>query len=157
MKTVGVLLICLLGLVVLIGGGFLIKALWFTPHTIDQSMDMAYGIVDQTLDADNAIYNYEWFKQQEADIRKGIENEKIAQEEYDTFVSSLPELRIDWSDFDKREEASLRASISAIQKVTNSAIEDYNARASMANRNIFNDNLPSNISRAFYTALDLIN
>ena len=36
-------------------------------------------------------------------------------------------------------------------------MEDYNAKASMENRAIFKDNLPSNISRAFYAGMNLLN
>jgi hypothetical protein len=42
-----------------------------------------------------------------------------------------------------------------LQKLTNKALEDYNAKSSMVNRAIFKDNLPSNITRAFYAGQQL--
>ncbi|MDD4516577.1 hypothetical protein [Massilibacteroides sp.] len=113
------------------------------------------GIASRTMNAENAIYNYEWFITQEADIRKCLKNEQIAESALTSFISSLPTDRTQWSTFDKKEEASLRNSLVALQQVTNQAIETYNAKSEMANRNIFKDNLPSNISRAFYASAEL--
>lgn len=148
-------IIVIFSICVLLFGGIVVKIFLFPVNTIEKSVDMAYDVTNKTLDADNAIYNYEWFKQQEADIRKCLENENIAQEEYDTYLAGLPEEKTSWSDFDRQEEASLRNSLSALKKLTNKAIEDYNAKASMVNRNIFKDNLPSNISRALYAGQQL--
>lgn len=151
-KGMFTVIICL----VLLCGGFLVRSLLLPFHTLSQSTDMAYGVVDRTLDSEKAIRDYEWFKQQEADIRKCLTNEDIAQAAYDNFVAMLSENRADWSDFDKREEASLRNSITALEKITNRAIEDYNARSEMVNHAIFKDNLPTNISRAWYAAGNII-
>lgn len=140
---------------ILIFGGLAIKIVFFPMNTIEQSVDMAYGVVNETLDSKNVIYTYEWFKQQEADIRKCIENENIAQTEYDEYLAGLPSDKTVWGDFEKQEESSLRNSLSALKKLTNKAIEDYNAKASMVNKNIFKDNLPSNITRAFYAGMEL--
>lgn len=149
-------LVIALAIILCLCGGLLVKTLLLPLHTLQQGTDMAYGVVDKTLDSEQAIRDYEWFKQQEADIRKCIANEEIAQTAYDNFASTLPEDRTTWGDFDKREEASLRNSITALQKVTNNAIEDYNARSEMVNHAIFKDNLPTNISRAWYAAGNLI-
>jgi hypothetical protein len=142
-------------IVLLVFGGIGMKVILFPVNTVSQSVDTAYEVVNKTLDGDNAIANYEWFKQQEAYIRQCMTNETIAKEEYDLYISSLPEDRGKWDRQDKDEEASLRNSYYALQKLTNKAMEDYNARASMANRAIFKDNLPSNITRAFYAGIQL--
>ncbi|MDF2881699.1 MAG: hypothetical protein K0R54_2256 [Clostridiaceae bacterium] len=139
----------------LLFGGLAIKMIWFPVNTVQQSVDTAYEVVDKTMTGENAIANYEWFKEQEAYIRQCVKNEQISQEEYDLYVSMLPTDRTTWDRQDKDEEGSLRNSLYALQKLTNKAMEDYNARASMENRAIFKDNLPSNITRAFYAGMDL--
>lgn len=149
------ILIALVAIPVLIFATIGLKVLFFPVNTLDKSIDTAYEIVGDTMDGDNAIYNYEWFKEQEAYIRQCLKNEEIAKEEWDFFVASLPEDRTQWARQDREEEASLRNSYYALQKLTNKAIEDYNARSSMVNRAIFKDNLPSNISRAYYTGKKL--
>ena len=134
-----------------------LKIILFPVDTIDKSIDMAYEVTNKTLTAENAIYNYEWFKDQEAHIRTCLKNEEIAKEEYDLYLEMLPEDREKWTREDKQEESSLRNSYYALQKLTNLATEDYNAKSEMVNRNIFNDNLPSNITRAWYAGKKLTN
>lgn len=148
-------LILLIAIIVvsLIGVG--IKVVFFPVTTLDKSINIAYDVVGETLDAENAIYNYEWFKEQEAYIRTCLKNEEIAKEEWELFKDSLPEDREKWTREDKAEESSLRNSYYALQKLTNKAIEDYNAKSSMVNRTIFKDELPSNITRAFYAGKEL--
>ncbi|MDF2879708.1 MAG: hypothetical protein K0R54_265 [Clostridiaceae bacterium] len=145
----------IIGLILLIPLCLGLKILLFPVNTISQSVDTSYGVVNKTLDADNAIYNYEWFKEQEATIRVNLKNEEIAKEEWELFKSELPEDREKWSREDKQEESSLRNSYYALQKLTNLSMEDYNAKSEMANRSIFKDNLPSNLSRAFYAGQEL--
>lgn len=152
MKTA---LLWILIVIILLFGGLAIKIVFFPVNTVSQSVDTAYEVVNETMTGKNAIANYEWFKEQEAYIRQCVTNEQIAQEEYDLYISMLPTDRTTWDRNDKQEEASLRNSLYALQKLTNKAMEDYNARASMENRAIFKDNLPSNITRAFYAGMDL--
>jgi hypothetical protein len=47
----------------------LVKVLMFPVNTATKLVDTAYWIKEQTLNADNAIYNYEWFKQKYEDIQ----------------------------------------------------------------------------------------
>lgn len=143
-------------IVVLIFGGIAIKVLLFPVHVMDKSVNLAYDTTNKTMTAENAIYNYEWFKEQEAYIRQCYKNEEIAKKEYDMYVSTLSEDREKWDRQDKDEEASLRNSYYALQKLTNKAIEDYNAKSSMVNRAIFKDNLPSNLDRAYLSGKELI-
>jgi len=155
MEGLKVILIWLLIVVILVFGGIAIKVLFFPVHVAEKSVDLAYGTTDKTMTAENAIYNYEWFKEQEAYIRQCYKNEEIAKEEYDLYISTLPKDREKWDRQDKDEEASLRNSYYALQKLTNKSMEDYNAKSSMINRAIFKDNLPSNIDRAFLSGKEL--
>jgi cell wall assembly regulator SMI1 len=135
--------------------GIVLKVVLFPVNTLEKSIDTSYDVVDETMTAENAIYNYEWFIDQEAHIRACLKNEEIAKEEYDLYLNMLPEDRTSWAREDKQEESSLRNSYYALQKLTNLAMEDYNAKSEMVNRNIFKDNLPSNITRAWYAGRKL--
>lgn len=148
-----IILVILLSIPIVMG----IKVIFFKANTLDTGINTAYDVVNKTLDADNAIYNYEWFIEQESNIRVCLKNEEIAKEEWELFKSELPEDRLLWDKDDKQEESSLRNSYYALEKLTNLAIEKYNSRAEMVSRNIFKDNLPSNISRAFYAGKKLTN
>lgn len=157
MEKLKTTLLVIMIVVVLLFGGLAIKTIWFPVNTASQSIDTAYEVVDETMTGENAIENYEWFKEQEAYIRQCLKNEEIAQKEYEIYISMLPADRSSWDRQDKQEESSLRNSLYALQKLTNKAMEDYNARSEMANRNIFKDNLPSNITRAWYAGKQLTN
>lgn len=152
MKNALIVAVLVIGLLI---SGTVLRAVLFPVNTLDKSIDTAYQVVDKTLDGDNAIYNYEWFKEQEAHIRASLRNEEIAKEEYDLYIEMLPEDRESWTREDKQEESSLRNSYYALQKLSNLAIEDYNAKSEMVSRNIFKDNLPSNITRAWYAGRKL--
>lgn len=155
MKGVFKVFLIIFGCAVILVGSIALKAVLFPVNTVNKSIDMAYEVTDEILTAENAIYNYEWFKTQEAHIRECMKNEELAKEEYDYYLSMLPDDHEKWTRDDKREENSLRNSYYALRKLTNEAIEEYNAKSSMVSRNIFKDNLPSNISRAFYTGTEL--
>lgn len=152
-----VLILIIASIVTLFSITFLIflRPIFFPVNTAIQSINIAYDVVDEVMDKDKAIYNYEWFKEQEAYIRQCLTNEEIAKEEWELFKSELPDDREKWDRDDKQEEGSLRNSYYALQKLTNKAIEDYNAKASMVTRNVFKDNLPSNIDRAYYAGIQL--
>ena len=125
-KALAITAISFAAAVILMSIGWIVRTLWLPVHSYQQGVDMAYGVVDKTLDSEEAIRNYEWFITQRNDIKRLYDDELIAQAAHESFVAQLPTLRSEWSDFDKREEASLRNSLTAIEKVLNKAINDYN-------------------------------
>jgi len=147
----------IIGIILAVVFGTLGLKMLFQPvDTVIKSVDMTYDVTDELLDADKAIYNYEWFKQQEADIRRLHQQEQNHQTAYDDYLAVLPEDKTDWDWQDKQELSRLRANVTAQQDMVNKAIEDYNASSSMVSRNIFKNNLPSNISRGLDAGSDLI-
>lgn len=137
-------------------GGLVVKILFFTPNSIDKSLEMAYEVTDETLDGKNAIYHYEWFKNREGEIESLHKKEVNAQLQLDDFLEMFPD-KDNWTRDDKSEYARLRSNVTAVTNMLDSAIEDYNAKSSMVNRNIFKDNLPSNLSRGYYAGKKLRN
>jgi regulatory protein YycI of two-component signal transduction system YycFG len=141
--------------IILIVVGVGIKIFWFPVHTSLKSINSTYEIIDKTLDSNNILANYEWFKRQEEGIQALYKKEARAKEEIAAFEEAYPD-KDKWSKFDKDEYARLRSNLTGVSNILDEAIAEYNARSSMANRAIFKENLPVNISRAFYTGLDLI-
>lgn len=121
----------------------------------DRTTKLSGEVAQQVLTADEAIRTYEWFKEQEAFIRQCLTNEEISKDAYDEYFARLPENMADWTDFMNKEESGLRAQYVANQKLTNKAIEDYNAKSSMVHKDIFKD-LPTNISRSAEDAFTLL-
>ena len=140
------ILLVIVGIGILVGGGIFVKIAFFPVNTLQKEIDIAYNAQNKVLNADNAIYNYEWFKQRFEDIqatKNKLDNVKV---QHNDFVVSLPTDKTNWSWEDKGEDNRLRAVEIGIQNQIENLIADYNARTKMATRNIFEDNvLPSYI------------
>lgn len=133
-------------IVVLTVLSFGIKVLFFPVKTAENLVKTAYDAQDKVVNADNAIYNYEWFKQKFQDIEAAKKQRDNAIRTFNSFEDSLPNKRTEWTFEDKTEDARLRAVWLGLDNNLESLIADYNARASMATRNIFEDSvLPSYI------------
>lgn len=98
--------------------------------------DQAVKVYEKTLDADNAIYNYEYFKQAYQDVRAMDVRIANAQAELDAFVNSAGP-RDKWDRDDKTEHARLSANLTGTRNVRADLVATYNARARMANRSLF--------------------
>jgi len=149
LKVVGVILL-------LIVASIGIKMCAFPMAAIKNGLDTPREINNAVMNAENAMHNYEWFKQQEADIRRLVKQETNHISTLERFKEMLPGNRSDWDREDKAEYGRLSANITAQKDMVNKAMEDYNAASSMVTKNIFKDNLPSNLSRSWYAQKNLI-
>jgi hypothetical protein len=97
-------------------------------------------IVSKTLDADNVIYNYEWFKRQHEAIQATERQIPLAE-------GALSSAETDKGTFQgDAEVARSRVMLQGLRNQRLNYIAEYNARARMANRNIFMGNdLPERI------------
>lgn len=93
-------------------------------------------IIEKTIDADNVIYNYEWFKRQHESI--GALDNKIKQQQgsLENFKSELGN-RNEWDRLDKEEYDRLNTILIGLQQQREDAAAEYNARSRMVNRSIF--------------------
>lgn len=136
--------------------GVIGKMVFFGKTVVHNTIKTPTQINNRVMNGDNAIYNYEWFKQQEADIERLYLQEKNHIEAFDRFMKGLPENKADWSYFDKEEYGRLSATVTAQKDMLNRAIQNYNAKSSMVTKNIFKDNLPSNLSRSWFAQKNLL-
>ena len=122
----------------IVGGLFGIISLPF--HAAGNAVQTGHDVIDKTINADNAIYNYEWFKQQKQDIEVAKGQYQNALQAEDAFTKAAGP-RSGWT-FEDKQESSRLASISlGLKNQIIQRTEDYNARAKMANRDIFRDGL----------------
>ena len=107
----------------------------------------AAKVVEKTLDADNAIYNYEYFKQAYQDIQAMDKKIATAQSAVDEFIKSAGP-REKWDFRDKEEGVRLTTNLVGLKNVRDDLIATYNARSKMVNRAIFQGHdTPEMISR----------
>jgi len=128
-----------------------LRALLFPVRGIEKAIDTAYGVLDETMDPEKAIYNYEWFKQTAEDIQALHNKEINAEEAIQEHMATMDDSRED-----KNELARLRAIKLGLTNMLEDTMAKYNARSKMANRAIFKDNLPSNMRRSWLATVKLI-
>jgi len=119
-------------------GGWFLRGAMLPGRAIDRSLGTAEGIIDKTLTAENAIYNYEWFKKQKEDIDALDKKYAVAVQASETFKAEAGP-REKWTFEDKGESSRLAAIAQGLKSQYLDAVALYNARAKMANRSIFLD------------------
>jgi hypothetical protein len=93
-------------------------------------------VIEKTLDADNMIYNYEWFKQRNQDISAIESKIRSAKAAVDLFKSEAGP-RKDWKRDDREESSRLSVILLGLRQQRADLAAEYNARSAMANRSIF--------------------
>lgn len=93
-------------------------------------------IVTKTLDADNVINNYEWFKRQRQDVLAIDAKLSAAQDTQKSFETSAG-VRDNWKFDDRTEWNRLNSIVLGLRGQRASMVAEYNARSAMANRSIF--------------------
>jgi len=130
-----------LAIVILVFAVPAMRVALFPFFVANEAISSAEGIVDRTLDADNVIYNYEWFKLRWEKIEARRREVRITQQTYDDFVESAGP-RENWDFRDKDEDARLRSVVLGNKISLEEMIAEYNARSKMMNRQIFKGTSP---------------
>lgn len=138
-KTTKIML-WLVGLCLLLGSIFWVIGLVATPA------QTAKDVIQKTLNADNVIQNYEWFKQQYNDYL--AINIKISGA--DTSVAHFVRdagSRKDWTFEDKNEFSRLNSIADGLRYQRADVVGKYNARSKMLNRELFKtSDLPAELN-----------
>lgn len=149
MKTIYVVGMAFMLLIALIGGGWALEAVLLPAKTVTTQIDSAGDIIDRTYNADNAIYNYEWFKTQYEDIQateRIIGNTKVEMDAYKELYGNATSW--DWQT--KQDYNSMSGKYLGQQNYYEDLVAEYNARSNMANREIFKDKLPLHVDKVLW-------
>jgi hypothetical protein len=105
----------------------------------------ASGVAEKTLNPDNVIYNYEWFRRQHQDVLAMDVKLAAAEGALESFEQSAGP-RKDWKFDDRTEWNRLNSIVLGLRGQRADMVAQYNARANMANRSIFmGDEVPAHI------------
>ena len=121
------------GLICIVVG---VLVLGWLVHLVVYPAEQATKIVEKTLDADNVIYNYEYFKQAYQDIKAMDLKIATAQSAVEEFNKSAGP-REKWDFRDKEESSRLNSNLVGAKNIRNDMVATYNARSKMVNRSIF--------------------
>lgn len=122
---------------------------WLGPKIFFKQVDTAHDIIDKTYTAENAIYNYEWFKTQYEKIQsseKQIGNTVLSIDDFKEMYGDPK----DWDYIDKEEYARLKTVLLGQKNFYEQLVADYNARSNMDNRDIFKDKLPFDVEKKIW-------
>lgn len=112
------------------------SAIFWTISLVTTPLQTAKDVVQKTLNADNVIQNYEWFKQQYQDYN--AINQKISDAD-----SSIVRFKRDagdrskWTFEDKNEYSRLSSIYDGLKYQQADIAAKYNARSQMMNRELF--------------------
>lgn len=127
----------------------IISYIWFPFLPWIEERDAGEDIIEQTYDAESAIQDYEWFRQQYHDIqsqRAIIENNY---DELDRFYDTWGEDPADWSRQAETRHSRIQQRITSNQNMLESMVADYNARSDQAHREVFKCHLPYQVDERF--------
>lgn len=102
-------------------------------------MSQPARVISKTLDADNMINNYEWYKTQYNDFKAINQKIKDAEGAVVKFKSDMGP-RKDWDYEDKTEASRLSSIVDGLKYQKADIVSAYNARSKMANRTLFKSN-----------------
>lgn len=127
----------------------IVSYFWLAPKIFFKQVDTAHDIIDQTYTADNAIYNYEWFKTQFEKIKateRQIDNTMIEKDEFQELYGNAS----NWDWTTKESYSRISATLLGQRNHYESIVAEYNARSKMANRKIFKDKLPFEVDKKIW-------
>lgn len=123
---------------------------WLGPMIFTEQREAGAETVEQTYNAENAIQEYEWFREQYQDIeaqRSQIEN---TQDELKRFYDIHGKDPDEWSRIAAEDHSRIQQRLTGNQNQLESMVAEYNARSNSANRALFKCNLPYQVDDQFY-------
>lgn len=93
-------------------------------------------IIEKTLDADNVIYNYEWFKKQYNAVIAAEQQIVVLEKSIKDFKADAGD-RSNWQWGDREHYNRLSTRLDGLKTHRETLVADYNAKSAMINRVIF--------------------
>jgi hypothetical protein len=143
----GLLVLAVAGLTILMAVSYVFfpSILGFT-----EQREAGEDIVEDTYDAEQAVQDYRWFRQQHNDIeaqRNQIENYYDQRERFYEIHGKDPD---EWSRQAEVRHGRINDRITGSQNMLEQMVADYNARSDDATRELFKCNLPYTVDETFY-------
>lgn len=122
------------------------------PLIFEQNRQSGQEIAEDSMDADVAVQEYRWFRQQWQDIQAARAQLENYQQQEQEFHQTWGNDTDDWSRQAQTRHGRIHDRITGQRNNIETLIADYNARQSDATRAIFNCGLPYNIDEQLYIA-----
>lgn len=132
--------------------GAIVFQLWLAPMIWEENRQAGREIADNTLEADNAVQEYRWFRTQWYDIqsqREQLENYRAQEKQFHKTWSDDPE---NWTRQAQTRHGRIHDRVTGTENMVADMVADYNARQSDATRAIFQCGLPYNVDEKLFIA-----
>lgn len=139
-----------LGVLLLIGVAVVSWVFFPTVLGFTEQRQAGEEVVKDTYDAEKALQDYRWFRQQYQDIeaqRAQVENYYDQREQFYEIHGKNPD---EWSREAGVRHGRINDRITGSQNQLEQMVADYNARSSDATRELFKCNLPYRVDQQFY-------
>lgn len=143
----------ILAIIAILFVGFLIlnviSYVWFPFLPWFEERDAGQEIVEDTIEADNAVQQYEEFRVLYHEIEAQRAQVDNAYDELDRFYEVHGEDPSQWSRTAEEDHSRIQQRITGNQNQLENLVADYNAQSSMANRELFKCHLPYQVDERF--------
>lgn len=127
----------------------MISAVWMPFLPWMEEREAGEETIERTMDSENAIENYEWFRTQYREIEAQRNQVENSYDELDRFYATYGEDPDEWSRTTKEQHSGIQKRITGNQNQLENLVADYNARSDMANRAVFKCSLPYQVDDRF--------
>lgn len=127
----------------------IISYIWFPFLPWTEERDAGKQVVEDQVNAEKAVREYEWFRQTYQDIqaqRRQIENHYEAHRQFHKTYGNDTE---DWSRQAETRHSRIHTRITGTKNSLEQLVADYNARSNMDNREMFKCHLPYQVDERF--------
>lgn len=129
----------IIGIIVLIFIlGIVGKLLIIPQFAVNKALDTSVEVIDKTLDADNVLHEYHWFKQQYEDVLAIDVKLEQANKVVSEYKEELGD-RSTWTYEDKTEYSRLMSIRDGFEYQRQDMIAKYNAKSKMLDKQLFKD------------------
>ncbi|RZH67830.1 hypothetical protein [Natrinema altunense] len=126
-----------------------ISYIWFPFLPWFEQRDAGQETVEQTYDAENAIQQYEEFRQMYHDIEAQRNQVENAYDEDESFHETYGDDPNNWSRTAETRHGRIHERITGNQNQLEQLVADYNAQSDMATKELFKCHLPYKVDDRF--------
>ena len=143
---IGIGIIALIS-VAMLGGKILLAPLGVAHTAVDAASNTTKGVINRTLNADNAMDSYRRFHNLYQGMQKHLSNFEIYSKKVNDFEQQMGEIPYPiWSSDDKGEMSHLKTTRDNFKLAFNTAAADYNERAERLDTGMFKGwSLPASV------------
>ena len=138
MKTSTKVWLWILGIGIIFGiFGLIFKTVLLPSYAANKTVDTGYGIVDKTMNADNALFNYEQFYDLYQGAKQQVMNINNCQKQIDNLKKTYGEDSSKWTKDIRNDLAFQQQTIEGYLMQYQKIISEYNSNSQKLNRNLF--------------------